>query len=162
MATGYNPYYQAGYYNPYQAVMPPVTPTVPPYTPPPYSAQGQPAPVQAVQQPAPAPAPQAMTPPTVHVDIIQVKNADEIDRFPVNAGTSQLFQFADDSAFVIKSVFPNGQSDTDIYVKQPKKPVQPALDPSVYVTREELEKRLAGLTRFRSADTEGAENGESV
>lgn len=92
---------------------------------------------------------QTMTPPTVHAEIIQVKSVEEAERFPVNAGTSQLFQLADDTAFVMKSTFANGESAVDIYAKQPKKPAQPPFDPTLYVTREELEKRLEGLTRGR-------------
>ena len=121
-----------GYINPYLQSAYPQTYQTPQY-PTPYTVQT--AYPQQVQQQA---APQSMTPPTIHAEIIQVKSTDEVDKFPVNAGTSQLFQLADDSAFVIKSVYPNGQTETDIYAKQPKKPVPPPIDPTQFVTWDAL------------------------
>lgn len=128
MAGGY-----PGYFNPYLQSVYPQTYQTPQY-PTPYPVQ-YPQQAQQIQQQA---APQSMTPPTIHAEIIQVKNADEVEKFPVNAGTSQLFQLADDSAFVIKSVYPNGQTETDIYAKQPKKPVPPPIDPAQFVTWDAL------------------------
>ncbi len=119
----------------------------------------------AQQIQAQQPAPQSMTPPTIHAEIIQVKGVEDVERFPVNAGTSQLFQMSDDSAFLIKSTYPNGQSDIDIYTKQPKKPPAPALDPSQFVTWDKLEERLANLSpvkRVRAKKEEVVEDGESI
>lgn len=133
-----NPYTPYAYtaYQPYQA------PLVQPIQPAPTV---QPQPAQSGQFAAPQP----MTPPTIHVDIIQVKTLDEVDGYPVNAGTTQLFQLGGGEAFITKEVFANGQTNVDIYPKQPKKPAPPPFDPSVFVTREELEERLAGLSGRR-------------
>lgn len=151
----YNPYLYSQFYNapyPYQP------PTAPSYTPP-YSTQTQPAPMPQQQ---PGPAPQAMTPPTVHAEIIQVKSVEEVDGFPVNVGTTQMFQLADDSAILTKTVYANGQYNVDIYAKQAKKPVAPLFDPSAFVTRDELEERLAGLTRFRRKRDEAEQDAKEV
>lgn len=129
----YTPY-GYGVYNPYQAPQYPAAP----------------------QQQA---APQPMTAPTIHVDIIRVNNAEEVAGYPVNAGTTQMFQLGDGEAFITKEVFANGQSNIDVYPKQPKKPAPPPFDPSVFVTREELEERLAGLSvrRRRKDETDAGQ-----
>ena len=131
----YNPPYFGGQ-SPYMGNMGmvPNPPAVPQYQPQ-YPAQGQPS--QAM--------PQTMTPPTIHAEIIQARSIEDVERFPVNAGTKQLFQLADDSAFVMKCVLANGETALDIYDKRPKKPAAVPPDLSLYVTREELERRLEGL-----------------
>ncbi len=108
----------------------------------PYAQQGQP-----VQQPPQQPAP--MSAPTIRVDIIRINTAEDVVSYPVNAGTTQMFQVGDGEAFITKEVLANGAANIDIYAKQAKKPLQPPLDLSAYVTREELEKRLEGLSRGR-------------
>lgn len=131
----YTPYGYGGY-NPYQVPQYPATP----------------------QQQTPQP----MTAPTIRVDIIRVNNAEEVAGYPVNAGTTQMFQLGDGEAFITKEVFPNGQASIDIYPKQPKKPAPPPFDPSAYVTRDELEERLAGLTgrhRQRREEPEQPQDG---
>lgn len=159
MAGGYpgyiNPYLQAAYPQAYQAPVPQYQ--YPMQTTAPYPQQVQPQVQQA--------APQSMTPPTIHAEIIQVKSMDEIEKFPVNAGTTQLFQLSDDSAFVIKAVYPNGQSEIDVYAKQPKKPTPPPIDPAQFVTWDALgdaleewaEKRNSGAGRGRKKRTDESE-----
>lgn len=129
-----NPYGGYGTYNPYPTY--PNTPT-------------------AQQQATPQP----MSPPMRTVDLIQIKSVDDVANYPVNAGTVQLFQMTDDSAFVTKAVYADGQQNIDVYPKQPKKPAPPPFDPSVFVTREELEERLAGLSgrRRRKDETDAGQ-----
>ena len=112
---------------------------------------------QNQQQTAPSP----MSPPTVHVDIIQVKTAEEVTGYPVNAGTTQMFQLADDSAFITKTVYADGQTNIDIYPKQPKKPAPPPFDPSQFVTWDALEEKLAGLQKRRGRKDEADAGQES-
>lgn len=125
---GYNPYQP----QPFQPVQP-VQPTVQPQT----------------TQPGQFAAPSPMTPPTVHVDIIRINSADDVNNYPVNAGTTQMFQLGDGEAFITKEMSASGQVNIDIYPKQPKKPTPPPFDPSQFVTWEGLEERLAGLNGRR-------------
>lgn len=94
-------------------------------------------------------APQPMTPPTIRVDIIRINSAEEVTGYPVNAGTTQLFQLGDGEAFITKEVLANGATNIDIYPKQPKKPAPPPFDPSQFVTWDALEEKLAGLQKRR-------------
>lgn len=97
-------------------------------------------PVQQIQQ-------QGMTPPTVHADIVQVSSEAEAAAFPVAAGASQMMVAKDDSAIFVKTAYPNGQSTLDVFVKRPPAPAEKPVDLTAYVTREELEKRLAALKK---------------
>lgn len=86
---------------------------------------------------------QLMTPPTIHAEIVQVSGRDEAANWPVGAGQSQMMIARDDSAIYIKTVYANGQAGLIEYLRsQPK--AEPTPD---YVTREELEERLAELMK---------------
>jgi hypothetical protein len=78
-----------------------------------------------------------MTPPTIHADIIQVGGQDDVERFSVGAGASQMFMARDDSAIYIKTGTPTG---AEIVVYERRTGAPPA-----FVTREELEQRLSAL-----------------
>lgn len=80
---------------------------------------------------------QQMSPPTIHADIIQVGGQDEVERFSVGAGVSQMFMARDDSAIYIKTGTPNG-ADLAVYERRTGAP-------HAFVTREELEQRLSAL-----------------
>lgn len=80
---------------------------------------------------------QQMTPPTIHADIIQVGGQDDVERFSVGAGASQMFMARDDSAIYIKTGTPTG---AEIVVYERRTGAPPA-----FVTREELEQRLSAL-----------------
>jgi hypothetical protein len=104
---------------------------------------------------------QAMTPPTVHADIIQIASEQEGTTFPVAAGASQMMITKDESTIMVKTAFANGQTTLSIYDKRPPAPAEKPVDLSVYVTREELESRLAALTapkRQAKKETEAAES----
>ena len=99
------------------------------------------------QYQAPQQQTQTMTPPMVHADIIQVSSETEAANYPVAAGASQMMVAKDDSAIYVKTAFANGQSSLSVYTKRPPAPPEKPVDLSVYVTREELETRLAALSK---------------
>lgn len=101
----------------------------------------QAAPQQMMQQAAPA---AQMSKPTVHADILQVEDEDEMAKQPVDAGTSQMMITKDESTIGVKSVLANGESTLDIWRRIPKaeKPAEPE-----YITREEFEQRIAEMIR---------------
>ena len=105
------------------------------------------------QQAAPQ-APSGMTPPTVHADIYQVGSEQEAANFPVAAGASQMMVAKDDSAIYVKTAYANGQSVLDVFVKRPPAPPEKPVDLTAYVTREELEQRLAALSPKRTRKEE--------
>ena len=116
---------------------------------------------QAAQQTAaPQTIQQTMTPPIVHADIIQVASETEAANYPVAAGASQMMVAKDDSAIFVKTAFANGQSSLDVFVKRPPKAPEKPVDLSVYVTREELETRLASLYGKRVKKETEAETGD--
>lgn len=85
---------------------------------------------------------QTMTPPTIHAEILQVDSEQFAENYPVAAGASQMMIRKDDSEIYIKTAFANGQSRLDVYARRPEKPVKPAFDPDVYITKDEFETRL--------------------
>ena len=101
----------------------------------PYGAQ----PFQPQAQPA------QMTLPTIHADIIQIGSEDQVRDTPVAAGAAQMFITRDESMIIIKTGTASGYT-LDHYDKRPPAPPAPSFDPAAYVTREELEKRLSGLS----------------
>ena len=97
--------------------------------------------MQALQQQfnqVPQQAPQ-MSPPTIHADIIQVGGQDEVERFSVGAGVSQMFMARDDSAIYIKTGTPNG---AELVVYERRTGAPPA-----FITREEFEKRMSAMMK---------------
>lgn len=86
---------------------------------------------------------QAMTPPTIHAEIIQYGSEDEVDRYTMAAGASQMFVSRDDSTFIVKTMHQGGQFDKDYYDKRPPAPPAPTLNPAEYVRKDELQALLA-------------------
>lgn len=98
---------------------------------------------------------QGMSPPTVHADIVQVSGEQEATNFPVAAGASQMMVSKDDSMIFVKTAYANGQSNLDVFVKRPPRPIEPPIDMKEYVTRDELERRLSALsTASKKSDKE--------
>jgi hypothetical protein len=98
------------------------------------------------QQPQTVQQPQNFSQPTIHADIVQI-NGDrtEAENYPVpTGGTQMMINKAEDKIF-IKTVYANNQSNVDEFVKQPKT-AQKAVNYDDFVTREELEQRLAQIT----------------
>lgn len=86
---------------------------------------------------------QSLTPPTIRAEIVQVDTLDAIDRFPMAAGTSQMFMTKDEQNIVVRSMYANGQHNDDIYDKRPPAPPAPTLNPAEYVRRDELAALIA-------------------
>lgn len=89
----------------------------------------------------------AMTPPTIHAEILQVDNEQSAENYPVAAGASQMMIKKDDSEIYVKTAFANGQSRLDVYVKRPERPNKPSFDLEGYITRDEFENRLNELLK---------------
>jgi hypothetical protein len=94
---------------------------------------------------------QMMTPPTIDAKIIQVDNIEAIDRFPMAAGTSQMYMTKDEQNIVVRSMYANGQHNDDIYDKRPPAPPAPTLNPADYVRKDELEALIAEALQARTA-----------
>lgn len=109
-----------------------------------------------MSQPVQQTQPQMMTPPTIHAEIVQVDGEEAAANYPVGAGASQMMIAKDDSAIFVKTAGANGAT-LDVFVKRPPAPPAPAFDPALYVTREEMEARLASLTAPRRAKKEEAD-----
>lgn len=115
--------------------------------------------MQQQQQGQASAQPQAMSYPTIHADIVQTDDPGVIDRWGVSPGKSQMFMTHDESTITIKSIGGSGVV-LDIYDKRPPAPVAPQFDPSAYVTKDELEIRLAAITtpkRAQKKETEATE-----
>ena len=108
-------------------------------------AYGQNQPAQQTQQ--------SLTPPTIRAEIVQVDSLDAIDRFPMAAGTSQMFMTKDESTIVVRSMYANGQHNDDIYDKRPPAPPAPTLNPADYVRKDELQALIAEALQARTAPT---------
>ena len=143
--SGYRPMY-----NPFQNQVQPVMQYQNPYLNQQNNFQNQ---FQQMPQNQPAAQSSGMSAPTVHADILQVKDEDEGRKTPVDVGTSKMMITKDEGEIYVKSAFANGEYDFVIYQRQPKKTPEPeklAIDLSDYLTKEEFEKRIAALT-FQSA-----------
>ena len=92
-------------------------------------------PMQQVQQPA-----SRMT------EVFPAASEKAVLEFPVTAGTTQMFVATDDSFIAIKEASVTGQVTVQFYDKRPPAPPEKPFDPAVFVTREELEQRLAALS----------------
>ena len=100
-----------------------------------YQQQYQQQNAQQVQQPA-----SRMT------EVFAAANEKYVLEFPVAAGTTALFVATDDSFTAIKEASVTGQVTVQFYDKRPPAPPEKPVDPAAFVTREELEQRLAALS----------------
>lgn len=94
---------------------------------------------------------QMMTPPTIRAEIVQVDNMDAIERFPMAAGTSQMFITKDEQNIVVRSMYANGQHTDEIYDKRPPAPPAPTLNPAEYVRKDELEALITDALQAHTA-----------
>lgn len=98
---------------------------------------------------------QALTPPTIHAEIIQIDGGrKEAEAFPVNIGSSQMFIAKDEQTIFIKTVYANGQQVVSEYQRrEPEKEADPLEN---YVTKEMLDTRLqeviAAISKKQEAD----------
>lgn len=82
---------------------------------------------------------------TKYVEVIPVDTVQEAESCPMAAGSSFLFFARDDSFIAVKSVGVNGQQSFSVFDKRPPAPAAPPFDPRDYVTKDELESRLAAI-----------------
>ena len=107
---------------------------------------------QAAQQNAPQQeqklSPTAMTPPTIHAEIVQVDGEQAATQYPVGAGASQMMMARDESAIFVKTGTPNGYT-LDVYERRPPAPTPPPFNPAEYV-------RIDALPGLVSAEVQAA------
>ena len=115
----------------------------------PYQQMYNPYP-QQIQQPA-----------SRMIEVFASDSVTAAEEAPVRNGTTQMFIAKDDSFIAVKSVSLDGAPSFSVYDKRPPAPPVPALDPAAYVTRDELETRLAALSAPRRSNKKEADN-ESV
>lgn len=108
----------------------------------------QPGQTLAQSQPVPQPAPAAMTPPTIHAEIVQVDGEQAAAQYPVGAGASQMMMARDDSAIFVKTATANGYT-LDVFVKRPPAPEPAPFNPAEYV-------RLDALPALVAAEVQAA------
>ena len=84
-------------------------------------------------------APQAMTPPTIHADMIVVPGEQTAKDYPVGAGETQMFITSDEGAIFAKTASKNGQVSFVSYDRRPDAPPEPKFNPSEYVRKDEVE-----------------------
>ena len=92
-------------------------------------------PIQQVQQ----------QPSSRMVEVVPASSEQAAKEFPVPAGATQMIIGNDDSFIAVKAVSMTGQITFDIYDKRPPAPPEKPVDLGAFVTRDELEKRLAEL-----------------
>lgn len=85
----------------------------------------------------------AMTPPTIHAEIIQVDSEAAVDTQPQAAGTAQMYMTRDDQCIIIKTQYAGGNFDKACYDRRPPAPAPEPFDPSEYVRRDELPSLIA-------------------
>ena len=96
---------------------------------------------------------QSQQPTSRMAEVFLAANEKAVYDFPVAAGTTVLFVAGDESFIAIKEVSVAGQISTTFYDKRPPAPQEMPIDPTMYVTRKELEQRLAGLEKRTEGDT---------
>lgn len=103
-------------------------------------------------------APQAVTPPTIHADLIQIGDESEVSNWPASVGAPRGFILRDETKIIFKAVGPDGaELPLDVYVKQPPKPVKATFDPDMYVRRDEVREMVdaAILDRITAQEKKG-------
>lgn len=105
---------------------------------------------------------QMMTPPTIRAEIVQVDSMDAIDRFPMAAGSSQMFITKDETNIVVRSMYANGQHSDDIYDRRPPAPPAPTLNPAEYVRKDELEALITDALQAHTAPQKAATKKEEA
>ena len=119
-------YYPATYQNPYNSMCSQYA-----------IAQSQPQQIQ----------PQQNMMPVIQTSIIQVNDVDDVDKYQIANGQSQMFISKDDSKIYIKSATANGTA-VEVYAKQP------APKPPEYVTVDQLKAMFKELGLTKEATNE--------
>ena len=109
---------------------------------------------QPVQQPM-QPQQPTYTPPTIVAEIVQVPTREDGKKYGVAPGQTQMMMLKDESAIFIKTVLANNQYTFDEYIKkEPEAEEQPE-----YITKAELEKRIAEVVEKLTASAQAAPKG---
>ena len=91
------------------------------------------------------------------IEVYAVDNEKAVADMPVSNGNTQMVIAKDDSFIAVKAVGLDGTVAVQYYDKRPPAPPAPSFDPALYVTREELETRLAAFQRPARAKKEATE-----
>lgn len=113
-----------------------------PYQMPQYQQMQQPA-QQQIQQPS-----SRMT------EVFPAASEKAVLEFPVQAGSTVMFVANDDSFTAIKEASVTGQITTVFYDRRPPSAPEKPVDMALYVTRDELEQRLAAFSKKPRKETE--------
>ena len=97
---------------------------------------------------------QAPQTPSRMIEVYAVDNEKAVSDMPVSNGNTQMVIAKDDSFIAVKAVGLDGTVAVQYYDKRPPAPPAPSFDPAIYVTREELETRLAAFQRPTRAKKE--------
>ena len=79
------------------------------------------------------------------VEAVPVDTVEEAAKIQVQIGGTVLAIAKDDSFIAVKSVGMNGADSFNVFDKRPPVPPAPVFDPAVFVTKKELEARLAAI-----------------
>lgn len=116
-----------------------------PYQMPQYQQMQQPA-QQQIQQPS-----------SRMAEVFPAASEKTVLEFPVQAGTTVMFVANDDTFTAIKEASVTGQITTVFYDRRPPSAPEKPVDMALYVTRDELEKRLAAFGKSSRKETEVVE-----
>ena len=110
------------------------------------------------QMPFQQPVQQMTQPASRMTEVFPAASEKAVLEFPVTAGMTQMFVANDESFIAVKEVSVTGQISTMFFDRRPPAPAEKPVDLTAYVTREELEQRLASLSaRKAKKETEAGE-----
>ena len=116
-----------------------------PYQMPQYQQMQQPA-QQQIQQPS-----------SRMAEVFPAASEKTVLEFPVQAGTTVMFVANDDTFTAIKEASVTGQITTVFFDRRPPSAPEKPVDMALYVTRDELEQRLAAFSKKPRKETEVVE-----
>ena len=113
-----------------------------PYQMPQYQQMQQPA-QQQIQQPS-----------SRMAEVFPAASEKTVLEFPVQAGSTVMFVANDDTFTAIKEASVTGQITTVFFDRRPPSAPEKPVDMALYVTRDELEQRLAAFSKKPRKETE--------
>ena len=114
----------------------------------------QPYQIPQYQQAAQQPVQQMPQPASRMTEVFPAASEKAVLEFPVQAGATVMLVANDDSFVAIKEASVTGQISTVFYDRRPPAPAEKPVDLTAYVTREELDQRLAALASPRRTKKE--------
>ena len=91
------------------------------------------------------------------IEVYAADNEKAVIDMPVSNGNTQMVIAKDDSFVAVKSVGLDGTVSVNFFDKRPPAPSAASFDPTLYVTREELEARLAAINAPKRASKKEVE-----